>query len=172
VVGDFNIRLDCLDDPHPFTAESYGLLLHVTGWTHKHGGTLDVVISRDDAGCHDSVNVIDVGISDHQLLLWSINVTCVTPSVTTVGSRPWRRLEYDLFQTSLSASKLCLPDYWLADIIEVDALYDNELNRLFKQLIPCRQFLCRCRPSDPWLDGDCRTPKRLTRRLERAYAAA
>jgi hypothetical protein len=76
------------------------------------------------------------------------------------------------FHTSLSASKLCLPDYWLADIIEVDALYDNELNRLFKQLIPCRQFLRRCRPFDPWLDGDCHTPKRLTRRLERAYATA
>jgi hypothetical protein len=175
VVGDFNIRLDRLDDPHAaqlrLLVESYGLLLHDTGLTHKCGGTLDAVISRADTGCPDSVNVMDVGFSDHHMLLWSINVTRVTPSVTTVCSRPWRQLDYDHFQTLLSASKLCQPDSWPADINEMAALYDSELNRLLDQLIPCRQFVRRPRPSDPWFDGDCRASKRLTRRLERAYAA-
>jgi len=35
-----------------------------------------------------------------------------------------------------------------------------------------QQFIRRQRPSDPWFDKECRDAKRLTRRLERAYAAA
>jgi hypothetical protein len=51
------------------------------------------------------------------------------------------------------------------------AVYDSKLNRLLDQLIPCRQFVRRPRPSDLWFDGDCRASKQLTRRLERAYVA-
>jgi hypothetical protein len=135
------------------------------------GHALDAVISHADIGCPDSVNATDFSFSDHHMLLWSINVTRVTPSVTTVCCRPWRQLDYDQFQTLLSASKLCQPDTWPADITEMTALYDSELNRLLDQLIPCRQLVRRPRPSHPWFDDDCRTSKRLTRRLERAYAA-
>jgi len=35
-----------------------------------------------------------------------------------------------------------------------------------------RRFTRRSRPSDLWFDKECRDAKRLTRRLERAYAAA
>ena len=49
------------------------------------------------------------------------------------------------------------------------AMYDHELNVLLDQLIPARSITCRRRP---WFDAECHTAKRLTRRLERAYAAA
>ena len=52
------------------------------------------------------------------------------------------------------------------------SLYDDELNILLDQSLPARQFLRRPRPSDPWFDSECRQAKRLTRRLERASAAA
>jgi hypothetical protein len=71
VVGDFNIRLDRLDDPHAaqlrLLVESYGLLLHDTGLTNKRGGTLDAVITRAVTGCPDSVKVMDVGFPDHRM---------------------------------------------------------------------------------------------------------
>ena len=52
------------------------------------------------------------------------------------------------------------------------AVYDDELNRVFDRLIPLRRVFRRRRPTDPWFDSECRAAKRLTRRLERAYAAA
>jgi hypothetical protein len=50
VDGDFNIRLDHLDDTHvdhcrPLV-DSYGLELYTTGPTHQLGGTLDAVIAH------------------------------------------------------------------------------------------------------------------------------
>jgi hypothetical protein len=123
LVGDFNIQLDRLDDPHAaqlsLLVQSCGLLLHDTALTHKRGGTLYAVITRADTGCPDIVNVMDIDFSDHHMLLWSINVTRVAPSVTPVCSRPWRQLDYDHFQTLLLALKLCQPDTWPADIIEI-----------------------------------------------------
>ena len=52
------------------------------------------------------------------------------------------------------------------------ALYDSELNIQYDQLIILRQVSRRQRTSDPYFDEECRDSKRVTRRLERAYAAA
>ena len=51
-------------------------------------------------------------------------------------------------------------------------IYDDEINAVPDRLLPVRRFTRRSRPSDPWFDKECRDAKRLTRRLERAYAAA
>ena len=51
-------------------------------------------------------------------------------------------------------------------------MYNNELNSILDRLVPCGETVRRPRPSDPWFDHDCRSVKRLTRRLERAYRAA
>jgi len=77
VVGDYNIRLDCPDDPHAIQlrqlVESYGLVLHDTRSTHQLGDTLDAVVTRADSGCPQQVDVLDVGLSDHHLLRWSVD---------------------------------------------------------------------------------------------------
>ena len=68
--------------------------------------------------------------------------------------------------------EFCQPDTWPTNIDEMAALYDDELNSLLDRLLPLRQFVRWPRPSDPYFDKECRNAKRLTRRLERAYAAA
>jgi len=52
------------------------------------------------------------------------------------------------------------------------SLYDTELAAILDRAIPARTVTRRSRTSDPWFDEECRTAKRLTRRLERAAAAA
>jgi len=73
------------------------------------------------------------------------------------------------FLSALATSRLCQPDDWPADIDEMAAMYDDELNAELDGLLPVRQYVRRQRPSDPWFDKDCRAAKRLTRRLEHAY---
>jgi len=124
------------------------------------------------SGCPEQVDVLDVGLSDHHLLRWSVDATSQAPPSTVTYCRAWRRLDIDDFRTTLSSSRLCQPNDWPDDVHEMAAVYDVELTRLLDQLIPARQVVRRPRHSDPWFDSECRRAKRLGRRLERRYAAA
>jgi len=76
-------------------------MLHDTELTHQLGGTLDVVVSRDDVGCPDIVSVVDVSLSDHHLLLWSVSAAHHTLPADTVTCRSWRKLDIAEFRAAL-----------------------------------------------------------------------
>lgn len=177
ITGDFNIRLDRPNDPHAeqlrLLVDCYGLELHATGPTHDLGGTLDALITHSTAGRPNSVSVHDAGLSDHFLLRWQVDTTRRDgPPPELVCTRPWRRLDEQRFRSALSSSRICSQNSWPADIDELAALYDDELRGLLDELLPANIYTRRRRPSDPWFDKECRDAKRLTRRLERASAAA
>jgi hypothetical protein len=176
VVGDMNIRLDRPNDSwsRQFTdvLASHGMTCHVTVQTHEDGGLLDVVASRDDLPS-PSVDVIDVGLSDHQLLRWSTSLFRPCPVYSSVVRRPWRQLDKASFRAGLLSSALCRPDVWCElDVDGLARLYDGEVTALLDRLVPARSVRCRRRPSDPWFDQDCRAAKRRTRLLERAARRA
>jgi hypothetical protein len=175
ITGDFNIRLDRSDDHHTRqfvdVVASYGFTVLPTSCTHQQGGTIDAVITRAD-GALPAVGVFDVGLSDHNLLLWSVQARRSSPAVDTVQRRPWRKLNNDDFRRALTASPLCQPDVWPSDIDELAEFYNTQLTLLLDRLVPFRQLVRRPRPSDPWFDRECHEAKRLSRRLERAYSAA
>jgi len=75
------------------------------------------------------------------------------------------------FRSAVTTSKLCQSDTWPLDNDEMAALYDSEIG-LLDQLLQLRQVVRRQRTSDPYFDKECRDAKRLTHRLERAYAVA
>jgi len=138
----------------------------VTTPTHDRSGLLDVVAARDDSSA-PTVEVINVGLSDHHLLLWAAPLVKPCPVYSTMTSRPWRQLDVDAFLASLSASTLCRPDAWSAlDVDGLVQLYNDEITAALDRLILIRTVRCRRRPSDPWFDVECRTAKRHCRRLE------
>jgi len=172
VVGDFNVHLELVDDlaanQLTSTFAAYGLECRVTSPTHDQGGMLDVVATRVDLPA-PSVEVLDVGISDHHLLRWSAPLHRPSPVYTSVNRRPWRQLDAAAFRAALSASPLCQPDRWAElSIDELAQLYDDEATAILDRLIPARTVRCRRRPSDPWFDDECRDAKRRCRMLERA----
>lgn len=176
LVGDLNIRLDRADDPNAVRLVdllgSYGLQIRVSSPTHQQGGLLDVVATRCDLVA-PVVSVVDVGLSDHHLLQWTVSAARPTPVVETISRRPWRTLDVDGFRVALSSSALCQPDCWSGlDVDRMSTLYDVEMAVLLDQFVPSRTITRRPRPSDPWFDVECRTAKRLTRRLERVAAAS
>jgi len=83
IVGDFNVRFERAADPiqRQFNEllASKGLSIRPTVPTHRDGGTIDAVIIREDMldcaslspSCLD-VTVLDVGLSYHHLLTWSV----------------------------------------------------------------------------------------------------
>jgi predicted DNA-binding protein len=172
VVGDFNVRLDRVDDPASIqltnTFAAYGIECRVTSPTHDLGGMLDVVATRVDLPA-PSVEVLDVGISDHRLLRWSAPLHRPSPVYSSVTRRPFRQLDVAAFREALSASSLCQPEKWAElSIDELAQLYDDETTEILDRLIPTRTVRCRRRPSDPWFDEECRDAKQRCRTLERA----
>ena len=70
----YNIRLELTGNPVAVNFHDilscHGLSQLADGPTHDAGGTFDVVCTRNDLPS-PTVDVIDIGLSDHRLLLWT-----------------------------------------------------------------------------------------------------
>jgi hypothetical protein len=136
--------------------------------THYRGSIIDVVITRDDLPA-PSINVVDVGLSDHRMLLWRTAFGRSHPVYTPVTRRSRRRLEPDVFRATLQSSPLCVVDEWpTLGVEQLARLYDDQITQVLDRLIPVQTVTCRRRPSDPWFDEECRSMKRSVRQHERA----
>jgi Reverse transcriptase (RNA-dependent DNA polymerase) len=171
LVGDVNVHLERPDDPASRQLcdefEARGLTNCVSSPTHNLGGTLDVVISRIDLSL-PCVEVVDVGLSDHYLLRWSVPTTRDGPVYVSTSRRPWKKLDSSLFRTALMASSLCEADVWSTlDVDGLSRLYDEVITSTLDRLVPVRTVRCCRRTSDAWFDDDCRVAKRCVRLFER-----
>ena len=134
---------------------------------HDLGGVLDVIAVRDDLP-QVQVEVVDVCLSDHRLLLRSMSLVRPCPVYTSVTGRPWSRLDAAAFRGELLSSPLCSLETWTTlDVDDLAQLYDSTITAIVDRMIPVRTVRCRRRPSDPWFDEDCRLAKRRVRYLER-----
>jgi hypothetical protein len=104
VIGDFNIRLERPADPYTCQlldlVKSFGFDVCPTSATHRNGGTIDAVIARQDMSC-SLVRTVDVGLSDHHLLEWSVSAVCSPAVATVVTARPWRQLDIEKLCSAL-----------------------------------------------------------------------
>jgi len=165
VAGDFNIRLDrrdSCDSRHLIDVfDSYSLRCCVSSQTHDRGGILDVVATRTDLDTPD-VDVLDVGISDHQLLRWFCQLERPPPVYHTSTYRPWRHVNVDEFKASLSQSTLCT---YLSDCGDgvgdedttANSLVDKyaSITSIADRVAPIKTTSCRRRASDVWFDEEC-----------------
>jgi len=163
LAGDLNIRLERTADPHTVEfcelLDSYGLVQQVHDITHDAGGTLDVVCSRSDLPS-PSVDVHEIGLSDHRLLCWTAPFCRPDPVYLTADHRPWRSFSLDAFLSALQTSELC--DEQQFQQLDGDALvqlYDNTVTALLNEQIPVRRVSYRVRASSLWFDDECRTAK-------------
>jgi hypothetical protein len=169
VVGDVNVHLE-----DPIAAcrfndllAGYGFVSRVSTATHDLGHVLDTVATRTDLP-PPTVDVLDVGLSDHRLLRWSAPLARPAPVYTSVSRRRWHALDRSVFRVAIQKSPLCDPESW--SDVDVDGLvrmYDRELTAILDRLIPARTVRCRRRASDPWFDEYCRSAKRSVRLFER-----
>ena len=176
LAGDLNLRLERQCDPYALEFNNllsdYGLLQHVCGPTHDLGGTLDVVCTRSDLPA-PSVQVTDVGISDHRLLCWSSHLRRELPTYTSTSRRSWRLFDLDTFTTDLLSSSLCNEQHWQGlDADGLAMLYDVTATQLLDSQVPVRRVTCRRRPSSAWFDDECRQVKRSLRTAEKAARKA
>ena len=63
---------------------AHGLLNSNSSNTHDHGGMLDIVVCRSDMPM-PHVDVVDVSVSDHRLLSWSVPMVRESPRLHVDG---------------------------------------------------------------------------------------
>ena len=76
ITGDFNIHVDIpnCSSSSPFLSllDAFSLNQHITFPTHSSGHTLDLLITRSNSNLISSIDSIDLSLSDHHALIFSI----------------------------------------------------------------------------------------------------
>jgi hypothetical protein len=167
ILGDINIHLDAVNDPHTARfqsmLDSYGLTQNVTTPTR---GThlLDVVITPSEYPV--SINVKPPTLSDHSFIVASLNLRFNHGQPTTVvRRRQWWKFDYYNFCDDLRSSKLLTdPPSGAHGLFEC---YDTTMMTLVDLNAPFADVKIRSHHNAPWYDDECRTVKCRIRRLER-----
>ena len=88
-----------------------------------------------------TIEIMDVELSDHHLLQWSVpSARLLFLSTSNVERRLWKSLDIGKFQSEVSLLALCQPDVWQGlDEDDLAELYNKEvnviLNRQLYQLV-------------------------------------
>ena len=69
--------------------------------THSLGGTLDIVITRDDHSLAET-DVVYVPFSDHSLVKWKLKFAKPDIVMKTVKTRKWKSFDHDAFRADLA----------------------------------------------------------------------
>ena len=171
--GDFNVHIQDADDPDTRRLSdllsSFDMLQHVTGPTHRRGGTLDLVITF--GWCKPDDLVVDPAgiISDHSLVVCHLPIVVGQSPIAERLVRGWKRVDRAALRLSLENSPLCCPVSSDTDVDDLFATYDRVLGEIADRV--AKQHVVRCRPGRlaPWFDAGCRAARRECRRLERLY---
>ena len=120
---------------------------------------------RINSGCDLTallVCVHDVGLSDHQLLTWSVAAHRPAPPVVSVVRRPWHKLLLmPKLYTRLCSRHGCQPDSWTdCTVSQLADQYNHEITSILDMFIPAKTVTTRRRPSDTWFDQECHQSKR------------
>ena len=152
---------------------AHGMNQHVKSCTHRLGGLLDIVVTRDNF-LHQKPTTYDSGLSDHYLVKWSMNL--VLPDITyrSVTKRNWKELNIDEFSQDLLNSPLCALDSATvtrtsADVTVMAEQYNETIQDILDIRVPHVSVKIRVRPSNTWFDDECRTLKTVVRKSERIY---
>ncbi|KAJ7986671.1 hypothetical protein DPEC_G00342300 [Dallia pectoralis] len=172
IAGDFNIHMENTNDPlqKAFSAiiDSVGFLQHVSGPTHCHNHTLDLVLSK-------GINVIDLtifpqnpGLSDHNLITFSNKTSDTFAPQVGIFKTCCINSTTNKFIDALPGSFGLLNDGRATSSIhnQIEDLNDI-LRKTLDAVAPLKTKPIRNKKLAPWYTDTTRTLKQASRKLER-----
>ena len=167
IAGDFNVHVDI---PTKYDASdllttltAVGFIQHVSGPTHKHGHTLDLVITRET---ENLITDCKTGprLSDHHVIHCNIEMYEPQPKKTVVTSRKFRDINLDAFNSDLSSQ---FGSHSCAMVDDLTGLYQDTIVNVLNKHAPVRTNLRTCRIRQPWYNNDIHEARRKRRKYER-----
>eukprot|EP00116_Pleurobrachia_bachei_P001543 sb/3461805/ len=176
IVGDLNVHvekpgekltsdfMDLLDD--------HGFLQRVQGPTHKAGGTLDLVLSRNSE-CTPGISNIEVieqpFLPDHCQVNFSLHIgTSNSQQKKRVVGRSLKNLNIDDLVEKILQSDLIGGDF-PDDVDECVRLYNETLLEFLNEVAPETSKLVPLKGKPAWYNLSCEMAKRKRRKAERWY---
>ena len=176
IAGDFNIHVE--DSSNQETVKfcsmlaSYGLTQHVHEVTHISGGTLDLVLTRNNA--HDDIAINDltcektITTSDHFFITFECTFPRPNgPQKLIKTGRKIKDIDIDKFKEDLRASDLSRPELFV-DCDTATALYNTVLSQLLDQHAPLLEFSVTPN-QDRWMNTACQNARTKRRKAERDH---
>lgn len=110
IVGDFNYHMDKISNLETVKfnkiLESFSLVQHVNGPTHKKGHTLDLIITRAEDELVTSVEIRDPMLSDHSAVHCKLRLKKPPLERMEISYRKLRSVNMDSFNDDLKQSDL------------------------------------------------------------------
>ena len=170
ICGDFNYHMDKADDINTKRLNSIlnelGLIQHVNEPTHNSGHTLDLIITREDENCINSIEVADMDISDHYCITFNINIHKPCLKKKTIQFRQLHKINKDIFSRDIYD---CFKDLGNLDTEELVDIYNSQLRTLLNNHAPLRTKEVFERQDAKWYNSDLKMAKRERRKLERKW---
>ena len=177
VCGDFNIHLDNLQAPSTVKFQelisSYGLAQLITQPTHRHGHTLDAVLSSHKVVTKDSAHVsfIDGEVfntCDHFPIIFEL---CSLPyrsndEKKVITFRSLKNIDASLFKSDLSSAIRCIDSETFAGKMD---LFGQLCNQVVENHAPLITKTIKDRTSAPWFDGEYKALRVMRRKAEKVW---
>ena len=172
VTSDFNVHIERLDDPSSVKLNEifdlFQLSIRVTGPTHIHGGTLDLIVSSNNFPAISCTAGLSGLYSDHSFVEAVFPLVLKQPVIKKIMVRSWNRIDCNQFTSLISSSPICKPSE-NNDVDFLCELFEKEIQKIVDVVAPLHYVMSRQVPSAPWFDGECRQMKKTCRKFERIY---
>ena len=179
LVGDFNVHVEKPDDKLATdflgVLEDHGFVQRIHEPTHKNGGTLDLILTKDSC---DAPGVSDTKVHprpflpDHFQVNFDLHIgKCNNQDKIEVVGRNIKGIEMDELTEMILESELVTGEYpeSLSECIE---LYNETLGEFLNEVAPETTKLVRVEDKPVWFNLHCQMAKRKRRKAERWYRKA
>ena len=174
IVGDFNYHVHNISnlDTVKFNKflESFSLVQHVNGPTHKKGHTLDLIITRAVDELVTSVEIRDPMLSDHSAVHYKLHLKRPPLERMETSYRKLRSVNMDSFDDNLKQSDLLTTSTF--DLTGLIEKYENTLTETLQRHAPLKLRMITLRPSAPWYHEGISDAKRKRRKLEHRWRSS
>ena len=171
IAGDFNIHMNKSEDPYQIRLSellvSYGLVNHVHVPTHKHGNTLDLLITRDNDELNFSEPTTGYMISDHYFVHSNLGFPRPNLTFKSITFRKIKDIDITAFRRDLSV--ICDELLQINDINVLATQYNKLLGKCLDKHASPQEKTMISRPKTSWYTDSLKEMKRERRRLERKY---
>ena len=150
--------------------ESFSLVQHVNGPTHKKGHTLDLIITRAADELVICTETRDPMLSDHSAVHCKLRLKKPPLERKEISYRKLHSVNMNSFNDDLKQSNLLTTNP--LDLMSLTERYENTLKETLEKHAPLRRRLITLRPSAPWYHEGIGDAKRKRRKLERRWRAS
>ncbi len=171
ILGDFNIHIDLPYKPESSkfltTLSSADLYQFVSGPTHTHGHTLDLVIARHGDDLVRDCVIHENLMSDHHAIHFELNRESSAPPRTRSVRRDFRSMDADEFRNDLKDN--LKPILQLHNVHDQVEFYNLTIKKVLDIHCPLHVLNRPLRPRAPWYNNAIHVARKIKRRFERRW---